>query len=287
MGSAVSVTLVGGSEDLAERCLDLMDELEGLWSRFRVSSELSRLSRGECFEPDPRTRDLLEQMRAGFELTGGAFDPTLLREIIAIGYDHSLDSDARSVRPGGSERRTTLSELQFGSHEVRLPPGMAIDPGGIGKGAAADLVADFALYSGADGVLVDMGGDIAVRGAAPDGQAWRIAVEDPFVTGQHIDQLRLQAGAVATSSQLGRRFTALGGTQSHLLNPATGRSVDSDAVAVTVVAGAAWFAEVCTKPGFVWTIPDYLDWLPRVGAAGLVAHRDGTLHRSANWENYR
>ena len=62
---------------------------------------------------------------------------------------------------------------------VRLPPGVRIDLGGIGKGLAADLVSRGLVDRGARSALVSLGGDMRARGEVPDG-AWQIPVEHPL-----------------------------------------------------------------------------------------------------------
>src|SRR5207302_3615788 len=93
---------------------------------------------------------------------------------------------------------------------VRLPQGAAIDPGGIGKGLAADIVAEEMLEAGAGGVCVNVGGDLRVAGCPPTPAGWTVGVDDPF-GGPPLTTLALQDGAIATSSRLGRTWNALRG----------------------------------------------------------------------------
>ncbi|MFM6974093.1 MAG: FAD:protein FMN transferase [Agromyces sp.] len=287
MGADAEVTLVGGTIEDAHACLNVIAALEAEWSRFRPDSALSRLSRGETVFIDEATRQLLDWMQRGARATAGAFDPTLLREIIDLGYAHSLeDPNRKAPRPPDPKSTALITDLTI-SDPMRLPPGLAIDPGGIGKGAAADLTVAFARDRGASGVLVNIGGDLAAWGEAPEPSAWRVAVEHPLQQGETLGEVRIAAGGIATSSQLKRRFQTLGRSESHVLDAHTGRSVAGEVLTVTVIAGAAWFAEVCTKPGFVWPVRDFLDWLPTVEAAGLLVTREGDTYASSNWAGYR
>lgn len=286
MGSDAEVSVVGGPERLANDCLQLAAHLETLWSRFRPDSELSRLSAGETVEIDDSTRALIARMQRAAALTDGAFDPTLLREVIDLGYARSLTSEALSVAPAPAVNAVSISAVNLSQQSVTLPRGLAIDAGGIGKGFAADLVVDFARQRGARGVMASFGGDLVVWGTPPDGDEWRIDVENIASPSSPLRRIRLTSGAVATSSQVKRRFTSLHGERSHLINPATRGAVSDDVVAVTVIAGEGWFAEACTKPGFVWSLPEYLRWTATVNAAALVVTADGAVHTSANWGSY-
>ena len=62
---------------------------------------------------------------------------------------------------------------------VTLGADVEIDPGGIGKGLAADLVVELLLDEAARGALVNVGGDLRVEGTAPTGAGWVVAVTDP------------------------------------------------------------------------------------------------------------
>jgi thiamine biosynthesis lipoprotein len=169
---------------------------------------------------------------------------------------------------------------------ITLPRGTTLDPGGIGKGLTADLVCEFALAGGAWGVMAEIGGDVVVAGDSPEAQGWRIGVEDPFAEGAYAAIIRLGIGAIATSSQLKRRWSTGATEAHHLMDAATGASAVSDAQTVSVIAAAGWYAEVLTKAGFVRDTADFLAWLPTVGAAGSVIDTTGTLHASPNWQDY-
>jgi thiamine biosynthesis lipoprotein len=134
--------------------------------------------------------------------------------------------------------------------------------------------------------MAEIAGDVRVAGEAPDGVAWRIGVEDPFIVGSHSDVVRVPNGGVVTSSQRKRRLGEKG-EKHHLINPSTRDSAQTDVQTVTVIAGTAAKAETLTKPGFVQPTPEYLLWLVTQGAAGLIIDVDGDHHESSNWGVYR
>ncbi len=114
---------------------------------------------------------------------------------------------ARPPATAGARARRSRSTARRG--RARLEPGAAVDLGGIGKGfAAARGRRRNARRHGRScpGALVDLGGDLAVRGIAPDGGPWRIAVADPHAPGERVGILEVTAGGVATSGRDQRRF---------------------------------------------------------------------------------
>ena len=124
------------------------------------------------------------------------------------------------------------------------PAGVALDPGGIGKGLAADLVVAQLLAAGRGGALVDVGGDLACAGTAPLPGGWPVTVEHPDdVRRRPRARSRSSAGGVATSSTRSRRWVHDGAVRHHVIDPASGAMSDTDLAAVTVIARSGWLAE--------------------------------------------
>ena len=160
---------------------------------------------------------------------------------------------------------------------VVLPPGVTIDPGGIGKGFAADLVVEEVRAGGATGACVNIGGDLRVFGVNRHGRPWSVDVEDPNSGGAAIRRLHVNDGAVATTSRTRRRWNTDGGHRHHLIDPATGTSADTGTAAVTVVAAEGWLAEVLAKAAFLAGPADAEDVLLANQAAGLLVTDDGEV----------
>ncbi len=135
-------------------------------------------------------------------------------------------------------------DVDPGTAHARVEAGAAVDLGGIGKGFAATraLAALRAAWPAASGALVDLGGDIALWGAPPEGGTWRVDIVDPRSAGLLAGTLALTAGGVATSGRDTRRFGP-GRRLHHLIDPRTGGCADDGPLAVTVVAASATEAE--------------------------------------------
>lgn len=143
-------------------------------SRFRPDSELSRLNRsgGAWQRVTPLFAMALE---AGYDAavwTQGLLDPTVGRSLIDLGYDRTF-RDVRPIGPALSVRIAPAAgadsiELDAARSRVRVAPGVLLDLGATAKALAADLAAAAALDAGVTGgVLVNLGGDIAVAGSSP------------------------------------------------------------------------------------------------------------------------
>jgi FAD:protein FMN transferase len=285
MGSDAHVIVVGGPDGLAEMARARLEYLEGRWSRFREDSELSvaNAQPGRWTEVSPETVQLVERALVAHERTDGLFDPTRLHDVVAAGYSTSFDELA-SVHdaPVGTSSPTAPHdpvEIDRPGLRMRIPSGCGFDPGGIGKGVAADLVSSELMAEGADGVCVNVGGDLRVRGAGPDGGDWVVGIEDPRdPDAPPLARLHLSDGAVATSSRLRRRWTRADGSDAHhLIDPRTGEPARTEVLTATVVAAEGWQAEALAKTAFLSPLDGFLARLADAGATGLVLTTSGVV----------
>jgi thiamine biosynthesis lipoprotein len=283
MGTDVEVIVVGGRPGMAAAVEARVEDLEARWSRFRPDSELSRLNRagGAPAVVSETTFGLVARAVEAWSATGGRFDPTVLDALEASGYDRTFEAVERDapapvaapVPPPGC----AAVVLDPVVRAVQLPVGTRLDLGGIGKGYAADLLATEVHDAGAAGVCVNLGGDLHVLGAAPDGApAWVVEVEGP-ADGPRLGNLVLAAGGVATSTRLRRAWRRAGTELHHLLDPATGRPAATGLASVTVLAAETWWAEVLAKAAFVAGAHDGARLIAEHDATGLFLHDDGRV----------
>lgn len=248
MGSDAHLVVVGGTDQILLGAERRIEQLEQHWSRFVDTSEICELNRraGEAVTVSADTAMLVERAIEAWRLTGGGFDPTMLGAVLRAGYDVSFDDMPPNKVAGSSTLLTGCTDVRIDGRTVCLPAGTGFDPGGIGKGLAADLVMAELLSAGASGACVNLGGDLRVAGESPQGVAWTIAIEHPLVA-EPVALVGLHAGAVATSTTLRRRWTVDGRMRHHLIDPWTGEPSESDLEVATVIAGEAWIAEVLAK----------------------------------------
>ncbi len=293
MGSRFHLVVTGRDDldPIADQLIARLTQLEARWSRFRPTSEVSQLNsqphRGHLVSAD--TARLVATACRAWLLTGGAYDPTVLASVHSHGYQGSLiTSSGAEPHPMKTEPVSPAPgcagiEVDLASRLVRLGSGVGFDPGGIGKGLAADLVAEAALELGATGVLVGLGGDIVCRGAPPDGHSWPIDVSEPTVTRHPIAHLQVAAGAVVTSTTRKRHWLTDAGRRHHLVDPRTGLNTDGPVLA-TVVAAEGWWAEAVATQLMVDGPGATIDW---GRAAAVVIDPDGVRHTVGPIEDYQ
>jgi thiamine biosynthesis lipoprotein len=287
MGTTAHLTVTGGPSGLLDELQARIVDLEMRWSRFLPESEISVLNRnaGLPVTVSVDTIDLVERAITGWEATYGLFDPTVLGDLERAGYDRTFEqvgmgAVVASCRRRGCDDIEVDAELGI----VRLPDAVGFDPGGIGKGLAADLVVADALAAGAEGVLVELGGDLRVSGAPPDGSdCWRIRIAP--VAGVELPWVRLTDGAVATSARTRRRWIGPGGQpRHHLIDPSSGDPSESDVLSATAVAAEGWQAEVLAKAAFIGGPVQGVGLADQLGGAAAVVTVDWNVATSPGWD---
>ncbi|MEQ1728406.1 MAG: FAD:protein FMN transferase [Vicinamibacterales bacterium] len=260
---------------------DAFVRVEHELSRFSPTSGLSELNRSAgsgAYAVSPLLWSVLDAAMKAADDSDGIYDPTLLKTLERIGYDRSFetleacadDIETGSCRPTqGSWRRLRLDRATCA---VSLPTDLAVDLGGIAKGWTVDFVARVLAPLGP--VLVDAGGDLRAIGTVGD-EPWPIAVQDPFEPEMDRSRVRLEGGALATSSVGGRRWSRGHRVFHHLVDPRTGTSAESDLHTVTVYAPTAMAADVAAKVALVLGSEAGASYLVRRHLSGLLTDSHG------------
>jgi thiamine biosynthesis lipoprotein len=158
-----------------------------------------------------------------------------------------------------------------------------LDLGATAKAWAADRAAAAAAKAGGCGVLVSLGGDVALSGEAPAG-GWKIRVTDDHrsdvdAPGQTI---AISSGGLATSSTSVRQWSHGGQTMHHIIDPRTAAPARSHWRTVSVAAEDCAQANIATTAALVRS-GGALDWLTRRGLPARLVDRDGRVRTIGNW----
>ncbi len=291
-----------------------LDALDLACSRFRPDAEIAGLdgSAGTPVPVSPLLYDALAAALRAARLTDGTVDPTLASAMAEAGYDRDFadvplgDVGSGTIGPArlGAARvgpaRVSVARaprhrwqdihLDPTARTVRVPAGVRLDLGATAKALAADRAAAAIAARCGCGVLVSLGGDIAVAGPAPR-QGWDIRVQD--ATG-HPDEpatgssqlITVQSGGLATSSTTARRWCRDGLWQHHIIDPLTGVPAVSPWRTVSVAAASCLDANIASTASIVlgWAAPE---WLAERGLTARLVHIDGTVYPVVAWPSER
>jgi thiamine biosynthesis lipoprotein len=296
LGSSLRVVVTPDASVLVAKAAidELLRAVDLAASRFREDSELSGLNRapGREIAISPLFAKLLSAALHGARVSGGAVDPTVGSAIKLVGYE----TDFAQVAADGSEMALKVSRIpgwraiQFdeASRTVRLPVGVELDLGATAKALAADLAATAALKAtGSGGVLVSLGGDIAVAGSPPpEGWAIQTSEDSGAPIGPGEETITIRAGGIATSSTTVRRWTRGGVVLHHIIDPATGLPADGPWRTATVVAGTCLDANIASTAAIVMG-SRAVGWLEAGRLPARLVDREGAVHRVSGWPTQR
>jgi thiamine biosynthesis lipoprotein len=292
LGTTAQVTVTARS-DLRRAGALLHDELEAIdrtCSRFLAGSELNALNSG-AGTPVAVSSLLFEAVEAALHAaaaTAGAVDPTVGGSLRSLGYDCDFalvgtdDGQRQVVRLRRSPTSWKRVLLDRERHTIRIPKGVELDLGATGKAFAADRAARRIAGHVGNGVLVSLGGDIAVAGTPPAG-GWPVRV-----TEDHRDHdgegptIALESGGLATSSTTVRRWRLDGVERHHIVDPRTGRSAPEVWRTASVAAASCADANAASTAAIVLG-EGAPAWLSRTGLPARLVRQDGAIVNIAGW----
>jgi thiamine biosynthesis lipoprotein len=266
-----------------------LDEIDLACSRFRPDSELQFVHEhaGSTVTVGPLLFEALRVAIDAAERTGGAVDPTIGNAIAALGYDADLDEvlarPATPPRALGSVAGYAHVQLNPDHRAVRIPRGVRLDLGSTAKALAADRAAERIAHAVGSGVLVSLGGDVAVSGAAPAG-GWAVGIaRESSVPAGAVDQVvAITRGGLASSATAVRAWRAGDREVHHILDPRTGDSAAPYWVLVSATGASCVDANVLTTAAVVWG-RDALDKLPRFDQSVRLVRADGEVYSVNGW----
>jgi thiamine biosynthesis lipoprotein len=274
------------SNERASQAEAFFHAFESRFSRFLPESELSRLNqrRGLLVQVSQPMQELLLTARRLNRLTQGVFEPAILPQLEAAGYDRSFEllEDRQAVPAASLRRSRSVREMTLLRQErlALLPLGLRLDFGGIGKGYAVDNAAR--VLRGAGGFLIDAGGDIYAGGFGPAGGPWRVAVTDPG-DGHEIEVVELVDAAIATSSTRKRRWQHGGASAHHIIDPCTGLPAETGIGSATVIAPSTVLADVFAKAAVILGVEQGSALLDDHHCSGLFVLADGEVIKTSRW----
>jgi len=254
--------------------------VEDTFSTYDPGSEISRFNRHPAGEPFPVSPEMMEVVTAArrmFEATGGAFDPTVgpLVRLWGFGPGEPIATPPSPAAVENCLARVGFDRVAIGPGAVltKATQGLELDLSGIAKGYGVDRVARLLADDGWGDFLVEIGGEVAVRGRNVQGRPWRLAIEAP--TDSLLDEraawrkVELSQGALATSGDYRRFFEYDGVRYAHVIDPATGRPVPQSVRSASVIAADCATADAAATALLVLGPERGLAWAE--GTPGLEA----------------
>ncbi len=292
MDTMVTQTAYGHNAKAAMAEVETMlAENEARLSLYNTESEIAAINaaagKGGAVV-SPETAALLAHTLELQPGTGGAFAVTIAPLTLAWGVTTNAP---RIVPQAEIDRLLTLvndAAVQVDGNRVTLPAaGMALDLGGVAKGAACGEAAEIYEANGVESALLSIGGNVYARGVKPDGAPWVVGFRNPAAgegEAGYIASFPLTNSTIAVSGGYERYFEENGTRYIHILNPQTGRPAESDIASVGVVSEDGAFADMMSTALFVQGLGTALRQMEN-GLIAIVLDNDGNLYVSAQLED--
>jgi len=246
MGTSYRITVVADQlapDDLHQRIDDLLSVVDNSMSTYKSHSELSRFNRlpvGQPMQISPEFARVLQISRDIWQRSGGAFDPTIgpLVDLWGFGPTPSDNTAPSAQQVSAALENTGFQHIVLVDQQLSKNYPVELDLSAVAKGYAVDLVADLLEMLALPDYLVEVGGEIRVSGLNPDGQPWRIAIEQPTLISSVDRIISVADRSVATSGDYRNYFEQQGVRYAHILDPRTGSPIKHNLASVTVLAAS-------------------------------------------------
>ncbi len=263
-----------------------LDLLDRACSRFRADSEISGLAAGAWQPVSPLLGETLAVALRAAELTDGLVDPTIGTALVTLGYDRDFAAvprdSAAPAAPTGPAPGWWRVLLDRQGRQVLVPRGVVVDLGATAKALAADRAAALIAASCHCGVLVSLGGDVAVAGDPPAG-GWRVGLGDDHTSSAPGDPVvTIVSGGLATSSITRRTWRRAGRTVHHIVDPRTGLPAEPFWRTVTVAAGNCTDANTASTAAILLG-GDAPQWLAQRRLPARLVDVAGRITLAAGW----
>jgi len=281
--------------NILDKCLDLCDTYENLFSRTIESSTLSKMNNHEITEIPEELATLIQYGIQYGDLSKGAFD-------ITIGSVSSLwdfTSDNPQV-PSSSDINSALAYVNYknislqkkpgndGTYLISIPNGTIIDLGAIAKGYIADKLKEYLLENGVTSAIINLGGNILCVGDKPDNTSFNIGVKKPFSqSGESLVTLKINDKSIVSSGSYERCFTKDGQLYHHILNPKTGYPYDNQLTSVTIISDSSVQGDCLSTTCFTLGLDEGLKLIESLdGIEAIFVTSDNQIHYSSGANKY-
>lgn len=264
-GTSYSITYYGDNLQNHQAAIDsILAVIDLSLSTYDTNSTVSRFNRQDSLQTsDPHFRIMLEKSRIIYEQTDGAFDPTVMPLVKAWGFGPDNSLAPKIAKLDSLKQLVGFQKL----HIVRDPdvedqisvfkevPGLQLDFNAIAQGYTVDLIARFLDKKKVRNYLIELGGEVKVRGKKPEGQPWSVGVEKPddIIGLQELAAIiPLKNSSLATSGSYNKYYLKDGVKYSHTIDPFSGAPVRHSMLSVTVRTRECAVADAFATAFMVW-----------------------------------
>ena len=282
--TAVSITIYGGTKDVADKCKDICSKYENMFSNKIDSSEISMINinsaKGNWTSV---SKDTLELIKKGIEfgnISNGLFDITIgeVSQLWDFKDGNNLP-DPATIKEKISN--VNYKNIEIDGNNVRLSnPNAKLDLGGIAKGYIADKLKEYLLSQNIDSALINLGGNVLLVGSKFDGSNFRIGIQKPFEeSGETILVVNTHDKSIVTSGTYERYFYKDNKLYHHILDTHTGYPVENDLCSVTIISDSSMMGDGLSTTAFLMGLNDGLNYIESLeNTEAIFIDKDLKIH---------
>ncbi len=272
-------------DEFGDAIMSALELVNDRMSTYKPDSEVSRFNSSddlEWFPVSPETAFVVKKALEVSVASEGAFDVTVgpLVNLWKFGPDKSNFQIPSDTQISEQKKRVGFENLRVRVEPPSLRktrPGIEIDLSAIAKGYAVDLVADALNQLGIESYLIEVGGEVRARGYKLDGSSWTVGIEEPVKNKRSLYYaIPLNNQSLASSGDY-RNFRVVGTQKySHNIDPRTGKPIEHNVVAVSVLADDCVTADAVATALMVLGAERGLEVASKLNTQALIIKRETT-----------
>lgn len=282
--TAVSITIYGGTKDVADKCKDICSKYENMFSNKIDSSEISMINinsaKGNWTSVSNETLELIKKGIEFGNISNGLFDITIgeVSQLWDFKDGNNLP-DPATIKEKISN--VNYKNIEIDGNNVRLSnPNAKLDLGGIAKGYIADKLKEYLLSQNIDSALINLGGNVLLVGSKLDGSNFRIGIQKPFEeSGETILVVNTHDKSIVTSGTYERYFYKDNKLYHHILDTHTGYPVENDLCSVTIISDSSMMGDGLSTTAFLMGLNDGLNYIESLeNTEAIFIDKDLKIH---------
>ena len=252
MDTVMNLTAYGPNASAAlEASVSEINRLDSLLSISSEKGEIYRINADKEGTVSEDVNALLSRSLELSQMTDGLFDCTIEPIMEAWGFT------TQNFRiPSEEELEELLSHVDYKQVDlensvVTIPEDVCLDLGGIAKGFTSSRVMDIFRENGVTSGIISLGGNVQALGHKPDGNMWRVGIQDPHNLNSTFAVIEVADQAVITSGGYQRYFEENGQTYHHIIDPRTGYPAENGLISVTIISADGTLADALSTSLFI------------------------------------
>ena len=287
MGTECTITVYEKKDvSLLDKAFSLIEAIDSKLSLTKANSEVSAINANAgigAVSVSKETYNLIKRAMELSEQTNGAFNPLIgsLTALWGIGSDHARIPSSEEITqllPYTSKEHIhfddSTSSIYLDDNRTQ------IDLGGIGKGYASDVVAQYLEDNKVSKAIINLGGNVYVLGSKSEKESWVVGLQNPDSDyGGYYATVDVADSAVITSGAYERFTVEDGQTYHHILDPKSGYPSSSNLLSASIISPDATLADALSTAVFVLGEDEGSALIKKMGVKAVLLTNDMNIVR--------